>query len=343
MKKMPLFLLGLLALILSCETETIRESEPSFVYNPDQQFSTTESVVIDFENYTAGDIVSEITFTSPFENVMVAGITTAHASQNAAMIFDSSNPSGGDFDLGTPNEQYGGPGIGAGGASNDTALSNVLILSEDLDSTDPDDILEIGASFLFDFSANESVTLNNFDILDIEASSNATIVSLFDVDLNLLLSKEVMSGGDNSKVLVDLENTSEVAYMEIVMNNSGAIDNIAIDIETQEDCVECDSDIVSLSFRYNGTTPSMVRIETLDGDILFNDTLELNDEFTVSGNDVEGTFTSDLVLFVDDQELTTLATDCSQVIGPDFIIVDLVIIAGETLSGGQLCPVEVAF
>jgi hypothetical protein len=31
--------------------------------------------------------------------------------QNAAMIFDSSNPTGGDWDLGTPNEMFGGPAL----------------------------------------------------------------------------------------------------------------------------------------------------------------------------------------------------------------------------------------
>ena len=31
-----------------------------------------------------------------------------------AMIFDSSNPTGDDDDLGTPNEDFGGPGVGKG-------------------------------------------------------------------------------------------------------------------------------------------------------------------------------------------------------------------------------------
>ena len=61
MKKLPLFSLGLLVLIFSCETESIRANDPSFVYNTDQQYSATESVLIDFENFTTGDIVAEIT------------------------------------------------------------------------------------------------------------------------------------------------------------------------------------------------------------------------------------------------------------------------------------------
>lgn len=60
-----------------------------------------------------------------------------------AMIFDSSNPSGDDWDLGTPNEKFGGPGKGIGGESglykNDKPLGNVVIVSEDEDASDPDD------------------------------------------------------------------------------------------------------------------------------------------------------------------------------------------------------------
>jgi hypothetical protein len=60
------------------------------------------------------------------------------------MVFDSSNPSGGDSDLGTPNVSFGGPGIGKAGKigklfENRDPQGNVLIVSEDNDASDPDD------------------------------------------------------------------------------------------------------------------------------------------------------------------------------------------------------------
>lgn len=342
MKNLSYLSIGLLFLTFSCETEAIRESEPTIVYT-NQQVVTNQSFIIDFESYSAGDIVSELMINDPFNDVEIEGITMAFPNDNAAMIFDSSNPSGGDFDIGTPNEQYGGPGVGNGGASNDIALGNVLILSEDLDSNDPDDIFEIGASFQFDFSANQSVTLNSFDILDIEESSNPTSVRLYDQDQSILLDKEIIPGGDNSKTTVDLENTENVAFMEIIMNSSGAIDNIAFEMQTEEACVECDGDIVSLDFRYNGTNDAEVRIETTDGIVLFEATISQGEAFNVTANDQNGLFSGDLVVFVNNEQLTTLATDCSQIIGPGFLILDLEIIAGETATGGVLCPVEVVF
>ncbi|WP_299361944.1 hypothetical protein [Winogradskyella sp.] len=346
MKNSLLLLLILLCSLFACETDSDSEFEvqPTFAYNTNQQILTTESFVIDFEGFNSGDIVSEITITDPFENVQVEGITMAFPNSNAAMIFDSSNPTGGDFDIGTPNEMYGGPGIGDGGASNDTALGNVLILSEDLDADDPDDILEIGASFIFDFSANDNVTLNTFDILDIEESSNPTIVTLYDIDSNILFSEEVMPGGDNSKTTVNLQNTPNVAFMEIIMNSSGAIDNITLELETEQPCVECDSSVVELTLKYiGGLQEANIRFETVNGNIVFNDTLQLDESFTITGDNVDGSFSSELILFVDNQQVDILPTDCSQVIGPGYILDSLEIISGVTQTGGQLCPVQIFF
>jgi hypothetical protein len=348
MKNLPQLSLALLCVIFACEKDADLDdqlnSEPLFKYNTEAQFIVTESFLIDFEEFTAGDIVSQISIADPFENTQVEGITLAFPNTNAAMVFDSSSPTGNDFDIGTPNTMYGGPGIGAGGASNDVALGNVLILSEDLDPDDPDDIFELGASFFFDFSDNDMVTLNGFDILDIEESPNPTVVNLYNLEGELLFSQVVTPGGDNSKVTVDLQSTSDVAFMEIIMNSSGAIDNIAFEMEIDEPCVNCDSNIVELTFRYNGVLQDApIRIETPAGEVLFEDALQTNEEFTITTNALDGNLGSDLVVFVDNEQIATLATDCTQVLGPDFIIGYLEIIAGVTETGGQLCPVEPAF
>jgi len=79
------------------------------------------------------------------------------------MVFDSSNPSGADFDLGTPNEEFGGPGMTFSGefeSSNDTPLGNTLIISEDLGSSDPDDEGDRGTKFNFDFTLWDQLRSN---------------------------------------------------------------------------------------------------------------------------------------------------------------------------------------
>ena len=345
MKTLTKISLALLCLVFACETESVSENQSQqafYVYDTSEQFTTTETFIIDFEEFNAGDIVTDITIEDPFEDAQVVGLTMAFPDENAAMVFDSSNPTGNDFDIGTPNELYGGPGVGDGGESNDIALGNVLILSEDLDATDPDDIFEVGASFIFDFSANDNVTLNDFDILDIESSSNPTRVILYDLNDNILLSKEIIPGGDNSKTNVDLEKTSGVAFMEIIMNSSGAIDNISFDLETEVPCVDCDSNIVELSFiNTNSAEQTAIRFETPEGEVVYDGILQTNEEFTISGTNIDGSFGSELILFVNDESRATLLTDCSQAIGPGFFLPSLLISSGTTLSGGQLCPVEI--
>src|SRR5690606_20145931 len=71
--------------------------------------------LIDFDTHTpslsAGDIISEVFSTDGTGPIKVEGINPRPAvATNAAMIFDTNNPTGGDPDLGTPNETFGGPG-----------------------------------------------------------------------------------------------------------------------------------------------------------------------------------------------------------------------------------------
>jgi hypothetical protein len=61
------------------------------------------------------------------------------------------------------------------------------------------------------------------------------------------------------------------------------------------------------------------------------------------GNNPDGTFSSELNIFINGQQVDTLVTDCSQVVGPGFILDSLEVVAGETATGGLLCPVQLFF
>lgn len=223
---------GLMLVITACTNETADESAVDKSTNLQGSLSS-DMVIIDFEEFTAGDIVSETNPQGCEGKIGVYALNPDFAGDNAAMIFDSSNPTGGDVDLGTPNEFYLGPGISDEGdqLSNDTALGNVLIISEDLDSGDPDDSYVAGSYYELDFSGygNGSVEMVGFDMLDLDppgANDLPTVVKLFDALDNLLFEKELAYGEDNAKQFVDLENTPGVATMVLELNNSGAIDNI---------------------------------------------------------------------------------------------------------------------
>ena len=112
-----------------------------------------------FEGFSAGTIIDTQIF-----GVTVSGAGNS-TSGNMAMIFDSANPTGGDTDLATANEGM------------------ILIISEDGDSSDPDDDAQ-GGTLTFDFATPQFI--DNVTLLDIQ-TNNAT-VDLFDASGALISS-----------------------------------------------------------------------------------------------------------------------------------------------------------
>jgi len=233
MKKSYLLMAGLALIFSSCTTdsfETLDENGANL-----KGSLNSNLVIIDFEEYEAGDFVSEMSPDGCAGTIDIFGLNpeSSAPNTNAAMIFDSSNPTGGDLDLGSPNQAFGGPGQSEDGdqPSNDSALGNVLIITENFDTTDPDDSYVEGSLYHFDFSGygNGEVTMVGFDMLDLDApgaNGALTVVRLYDVFHNLLFEKTLDYAPDNAKQYIDLEETQGVTRMVIELNNSGAIDNI---------------------------------------------------------------------------------------------------------------------
>ncbi|MCO8125241.1 polymorphic toxin-type HINT domain-containing protein [Stieleria sp. TO1_6] len=146
-------------------------------------------------------------------------VSSADASR-PAMIFDSSAPTGGDSDLGSPARRYGGPGVGSGGASNSVSHENVLIISEDGDTSDPDDNAR-GGTLVFDFE--QPVMIDELGMLDVQSGDNH--VDLFDHSGTLIASTSIANSGNNgySRVVLDAVGVSR---MEVHLAGSGAITDI---------------------------------------------------------------------------------------------------------------------
>ncbi|MEL6682749.1 MAG: hypothetical protein AAFQ09_08895, partial [Pseudomonadota bacterium] len=122
---------------------------------------------LNLDSLAAGDIVDQQFITD--------GVRISSANpDNPVMVFDSATPTGGDGDLSVPS------------------VGNILILSEDGDTSDPDDNLT-GGTFVFEFAG--PTTVNSLDIID--AASGGEI-RLFDEDGNLLAEIDVPIGADNT-------------------------------------------------------------------------------------------------------------------------------------------------
>lgn len=156
-------------------------------------------------------------------------VTTNSPTSHPAMIFNSANPSGGDSDLGTPNEAYGGPGVGSGGGPtmpgfNNTPLGKVLIVAENSNAANPDDSAN-GGTLIFTF--DYAVSIDDIRVLDIDDTSAAGTVKIYgDTSGTTLLATSKMHGlGDNSVQTVPV-NGDGVRRMEVKFPKGGAIASI---------------------------------------------------------------------------------------------------------------------
>ena len=156
------------------------------------------AVKIDFEGFLAGTVIDD-----EYASVGVtieAQRKTNNTAENDAMVFDSNNPTGGDSDLAT------------------TSQGNILIVSEDNDSSDPDDAIGGTVTFTFD---NPSYI---FDIKAVDTEEGG-MITLKDEDGNVIATIDIPSIGDGDiqQVIID---TDGVASMEVMLNGSGAIDDL---------------------------------------------------------------------------------------------------------------------
>ncbi|MEO1288104.1 MAG: hypothetical protein AAFV93_10055, partial [Chloroflexota bacterium] len=195
----------------------------------------TESVCLPdaaFDTFAAGTILS-----TQIPNVTIS----TNNSSNPPMVFDTANPTGGDSDLGTPHQDFGGPGHGDGGAAgqpgeNSVALGNVIIISEDGDTSDPDDNGS-GGQIIFDYT--NPVNVAYIYMLDQDNDGVAATVELFDNNDSIIKTGTVdvpgtgNRSGDNGVYRVDL-NTSGVYKIVFNLPGSGAVAAISCTESTVE-------------------------------------------------------------------------------------------------------------
>ena len=152
-------------------------------------------IVIDFDTDQDGSPLSAGTeITNQYDDLFTLSVYSTRRGTQNAMIFDTGNYTGGDDDL-------------------DLDIGNAIIISEDGDSSDPDDEAG-GGKFIFDFT--NDITAFGFTILDIENPGGASI-TLFDSasssTFTRLLSSFGLSGwGDSSVVAIAHFETSVYGF-----------------------------------------------------------------------------------------------------------------------------------
>ena len=193
---------------------------------PDKQ-RVGDNVVstIDFEGLTPGQVIDSVTPVTGDVTIAVFGSNPNAAidpNRNAALTFDSSckdGCSGGDDDLGTPNEDFDGPGMGNGGSEvgafpNVRPLGNIAIIAENLKDGDGDGLIDDpddqGAGPVtvdFDFGQDagarglgpvaSTITLLGITYIDVEHTEMNPLLELFADDGDLISVYSLPTTGNN--------------------------------------------------------------------------------------------------------------------------------------------------
>lgn len=276
-------------------------------------FVQADSTTLSFVKTIAAPACTTLTFddlppgTIVTDQLASIGLTISaennkHSHPDAAIIFNSANPTGEDFDLGTPNEEFGGPGIGEGGQAgepgeNAIPLGNLLIIAEDIIDVDPHDGLvddpddeAKGGHIQFNFEFIS--TVQSITLVDIDSNENGGSVMVMTTSSGDTITISIEALGDNSvqTIAVDLD---DVTDFKVELVSSGAIATIDYCLGT-EPVPEPEEEVIDEDTTGNqnvgpGEILRVTNGATVTGNITVDGgTLILEDNCTIVGN-VEST------------------------------------------------------
>jgi Tol biopolymer transport system component len=179
---------------------------------------------MDFETDASGNQLSRGQIIDDEWALFGIHVTTDNPAEHPAMIFDSAQPTGNDPDLGSPNEDFGGPGRGTGGeegqpGENRWPLGNILIISEDGNPDNPNDY-GAGGTLIFTFEIPTKV--HEVQLIDIDSHETGGKIVAYDQSDNKLGTFSIQPYGNNSIQIVTI-NLENVARLKFYLQNSGAI------------------------------------------------------------------------------------------------------------------------
>jgi hypothetical protein len=237
-------------LVQGCQKETLPDGnlESGGLYNAKANTTALTTTMrcdnIGFEN--ASGLLSQVYSDGGLGPIAMTSFNSRFpAEPKAAMVFDSGNPHMEDVDLGTPNEGYGGPGVGWGGSvgepktTNAVPLGNIIII-QNFDYQAPNDDDDAPSQITFDFSSLGKVTVKTITVIDAETlprtsyggeAESGTIKLYTHKGGTELYSATVPNTNQNGVLVIPLATdptvgTANVGYMEINLIGSMGFDNL---------------------------------------------------------------------------------------------------------------------
>jgi MYXO-CTERM domain-containing protein len=152
----------------------------------------------------------------------------------APVVYDSENPPAGFEELGTPNEDFGGAGIGDGGGAgeageNAEGLGNAVQTSAG------------NTWYIVEF--DEATCVHSVDVIDIDTNELDAQVILFDVNIQTVDTITASGLGDNSVETLDLGGTCGIHVMMIDFYGQAGWDNLTVCVDPDGEEEVCDDGV----------------------------------------------------------------------------------------------------
>ena len=207
-------------------------------------FQPSGATVVDFNGLAAGTVIAGespaggTVSEKPFAEFALSCVNNGHG-PHSLVLFDSANPTGGDDDLGTPNVDFDGPGVGWGGTSgrpgeNNVSWGNLLIVAENVNDCDHDGLVDDpddeagGGVIVFDFE--QAVVVMRVVLVDIDYDETAA-VRLYD-GAGLAATLPAQTLGNNSIQTLYGEAHAGIYRMEIEFSSSAAVGEVEYVLDT---------------------------------------------------------------------------------------------------------------
>jgi hypothetical protein len=106
------------------------------------------------------------------------------------------------------------------------------------------------------------------------------------------------------------------------------------------ECSECDGQMTKMTLRYLGSSPAQIKVvQRQDDGVVFNSTVDPNQEFAFSGTWKSGTLSTEISVFINDQLDVQIHTSCSDPnVVPGSTHGEFFIVAAKSRNGGYVCP-----
>lgn len=183
--------------------------------------ASAAAVTLDFEQWSAGTIIDSEYAVSPY-GVTISADNFGNTI-DAAVVFDTRSPTGGDWDLGAP---FSNPELGISNPGNILILQENGPCDEFTCSVPDDEGSRPAGQIVFEFDTE--IFLGSIDFFDIELQEAGGAIRLFDRnDLEILPDTFFTpdTGGDNTWARSRFE-IGGIKTMVINMQGSGGFDNI---------------------------------------------------------------------------------------------------------------------